>query len=728
MEIDHIYLGDGTTTAIPTYGMDSAYSNDAKLSDGKSLFVNGKGVKVANDPDNKSYSEASFSFTGTGFDLISRTGYNQATIRLEVIDQAGTKIKTMTVNNKGDLELYQIPIVSVQGLAHGTYTVYMGVNKAVDSPFPFLQRGDNFYLDAIRIYDTINVKASTLNKSQQSALDAYRGDREAYTYIKEIRDTLLSVTNFNDALLGNGTTGALYVDSVIDIAHENPGTTEAPEVIGDHRVVTAADYAKIGPKNEVYLSPGQAIVFKFEKDTSANPVSVDIGAKTVLGDEAELSAGFVTVTDSSALTSASNKKWTVNSATAQYYSLDESSLSTGTAVYLVIYNSHSGTDKTKNILSVTDLKVCYDKKPTRTDLPQDSLSVDVPTAKRDMQETEIDPYHFSVDSRTLEAAEVFLNGIVVNETPVEETPTLVEDLRIYHSLNLASDIAVNFMVPVEDLEGYDTFSMSLSINDYEEGYRFFEPEAVRKGEFYYFTLSDLTAVQMTDELEAIFNMTKDGKEYVSKTDYYTIATYAYGQLRNAGAPDSLKTLCADLLIYGTKAQLYKNYRTDSLADMSMTEEQRAYYTDLETVVFGNTNVTGTELEAPTVAWIGKALELKSRISVIYCVDLRQYEGSVEDLTMKVNYLDLDGTEQTVILRDPVPYDEWGICYKFTLDTLPAAELRAVLTAQIFAGDTAISNSLTYSADTYGNNKSGDLGDLCKALFAYSDSAKAFFSN
>ena len=30
-------------------------------------------------------------------------------------------------------------------------------------------------------------------------------------------------------------------------------------------------------------------------------------------------------------------------------------------------------------------------------------------------------------------------------------------------------------------------------------------------------------------------------------------------------------------------------------------------------------------------------------------------------------------------------------------------------------------------DTYGNNKTGTLLDLCKALFAYSDSAKAFFT-
>ena len=66
-------------------------------------------------------------------------------------------------------------------------------------------------------------------------------------------------------------------------------------------------------------------------------------------------------------------------------------------------------------------------------------------------------------------------------------------------------------------------------------------------------------------------------------------------------------------------------------------------------------------------------------------------------------------------------------YVFTLDTLLAAELRAIVSAQIFAGETPVSCTLQYSADTYGNNKTGPLLHLCKALFAYSDSAKAYFA-
>jgi hypothetical protein len=65
-------------------------------------------------------------------------------------------------------------------------------------------------------------------------------------------------------------------------------------------------------------------------------------------------------------------------------------------------------------------------------------------------------------------------------------------------------------------------------------------------------------------------------------------------------------------------------------------------------------------------------------------------------------------------------------YAFTVDTLLAAELRAVVSVQVYAGDTPVSCTLQFSADTYGNNQKGDLLTLCKALIAYSDSARAYF--
>ncbi len=107
-------------------------------------------------------------------------------------------------------------------------------------------------------------------------------------------------------------------------------------------------------------------------------------------------------------------------------------------------------------------------------------------------------------------------------------------------------------------------------------------------------------------------------------------------------------------------------------------------------------------------------------------DPADYSGKAEELSLRVSYVGISGqTEATVITGAELYNPEKGL-YAFSFDGLLAAELRSVVSAQIYEGNTPVSCTLQYSADTYGNNKTGALGDLCKALFAYSDSAKAYF--
>ena len=95
------------------------------------------------------------------------------------------------------------------------------------------------------------------------------------------------------------------------------------------------------------------------------------------------------------------------------------------------------------------------------------------------------------------------------------------------------------------------------------------------------------------------------------------------------------------------------------------------------------------------------------------------------MRLKVTYKDYAGQTQTKYLSGAEPYGITGR-YAFSFDGLLAAELRAVLSVQVYEGSTPLSCTLQYSADTYGNGKTGTLLTLCKALFAYSDSAKAYF--
>ena len=231
---------------------------------------------------------------------------------------------------------------------------------------------------------------------------------------------------------------------------------------------------------------------------------------------------------------------------------------------------------------------------------------------------------------------------------------------------------------------------------------------------------------MNDVIRATLYMTKDGQAFCSETDSYSIAQYAYTQLNKTGITESLKTLCADLLRYGSKAQIFKAYRTDSLADANMTEEHRACLSDIEAVTFGNTNRVLDDLTNAPITWAGKSLNLESKVALKFVFNPAAYKGDLTALTLRISHTDTQGATKTATVSNPELYNESLGYYVFTVDSLLAAELRAVVSAQIYNGDTPVSATLQYSPDTYGNNKTGVLEDLCKALFAYSDSAKAYF--
>ena len=311
-----------------------------------------------------------------------------------------------------------------------------------------------------------------------------------------------------------------------------------------------------------------------------------------------------------------------------------------------------------------------------------------------------------------------------------QLPIPDESVAILHSLNLASDISINYVVAASQLASYDSFYLECVLPLYEDnrlsGTRSIRVEPEARGSYYYFTLKGVTAVQMGDSIEAILYMSSGNASYYSNTDIYSVADYAYAQLAKAQAAHSLKALCADLLYYGSCAQIYKNYRTDALADGAMTEEQRSYLSNSDAVTFGNNSSILDDVDDPIITWVGKSLSLESKVILKFVVDTASYEGFVEDLSLRVSYTDYKGEAKTLILTDPQVYGTGSTRYVFDFDGLLAAELRSVVEVAVFEGDTQLSSTLRYSADTYGNNKTGTLLTLCKALMAYSDSALAYF--
>ena len=314
----------GTTNTKNVYGYDPAYADSSKFSMGSATKVT-----VAADTYKEGKTQwptATFTFTGTGFDVISLTDNTSGAIFVDVYKgtaTSGDSVKSYAVNNyysykqnengqwvvskDGNNALYQIPVMKVSGLDYGEYTAVIRV--AYSSFFDQTTKNEyNFWLDAIRVYDTMGKDNAT-----------YEQDNEGYPQYIKLHDELVKTGSSIDAKLG----ATVFID----------GAAEA----------TIAQYKNYGPNNEVYLANGQAITFKIP--ANANIASIQIGAKAPNG------TAKMTVTGT-------DDPKEISSATEMYYKVNVDA----TAADKVVAIANKGT----GILSLTNLKITFKTNPNAT--------------------------------------------------------------------------------------------------------------------------------------------------------------------------------------------------------------------------------------------------------------------------------------------------------------------------------------------------------------------------
>lgn len=313
------------------YGYDDAYNKD-----NSSMLSMGTAHKVTvtsamadtnawKEQPTSAWPTASFTFTGTGFDIISLTDNTSGAILVKVTGENYNKNflvdnyygynyneKTgewTTDKTGGNNALYQIPVMKVTDLPHGTYNVTIQVffNEFFDGT----ESGTyNFWLDAIRIYNPMGKNYD------------YTADNEGYPQYILIHDELVKTDE---------TRGVVFID----------GAEEA----------TIGQYANYGPNNEVYLAQGQAISFKLTGNTN-EIASIQIGAKAPKG-TATMTVKGVNVT--------TKLEKPLETATEMYYDITEQAK----GGRLVTISNTSG-----SILSLTNLKITYTKADQKVTLSE----------------------------------------------------------------------------------------------------------------------------------------------------------------------------------------------------------------------------------------------------------------------------------------------------------------------------------------------------------------------
>ena len=101
-------------------------------------------------------------------------------------------------------------------------------------------------------------------------------------------------------------------------------------------------------------------------------------------------------------------------------------------------------------------------------------------------------------------------------------------------------------------------------------------------------------------------------------------------------------------------------------------------------------------------------------------------GSLSDLSVVVK--DADGQVlKTFTAADFADYNTAGTQKSVVFDGLASTEMRKAVTFQVMVGDTAVSNSRTYSIQTYAYSKQNDAaqGTLVQDMIKYGDSMVAW---
>lgn len=272
----------GRTQGYNNFGFDKYYEENQLGASGS--------VKYTTTPG----ASAQLTFKGTGMELYLRTQNANATsdpateannaadhsymlVQVYAGDTADANnlkrmsfvdVNNLFVQHGTDKYGYNTPCWTVDGMTYGTYTVVVRYVKGTTY---------GLAIDGFRVTNTLNPSDATTN-------GFYADVGEANMQTAEIRNMVLAKADVNVTDLADNwyKVGNDVIDAVFDkddvisgatiISKQNDGTGTT--------VTVDKDLVNIGPKNEIYLKNGQAVVMEL----TGNYASVQVGMRSLTGE------------------------------------------------------------------------------------------------------------------------------------------------------------------------------------------------------------------------------------------------------------------------------------------------------------------------------------------------------------------------------------------------------------------------------------------------------------
>lgn len=361
------------------HGYDKSYKADSEFSNGSAyqaqltLSKNDGGIVTTQD-------KATFTFTGTGFDLISECGTDTGmlwtviqnsegkTVKTYLVDtyftgDEGTSDKESIISGEGILD-YQVPVVRCTDLARDTYTVEVygwltdGSGVVAKTAEETTENGEVSEQTIAEVLDDMSVKNVDASEVEATCMDdnsvllggtgveetaaksrtarAAVATTSANVYIDGVR-VYNTLSENNGANKYTKSEQNVKYESVYDYVKNSLDANEEDAAVyveydGNQDAWNIADYKQQGPENEVYLTPGHSIAIAL--DGYSKDKTVQIAAKAING---EVSCSGL-------------EKTSLSTATEMYYTAEVITDDDGSA-YVQITNNAGG------VLALSEMKV-----------------------------------------------------------------------------------------------------------------------------------------------------------------------------------------------------------------------------------------------------------------------------------------------------------------------------------------------------------------------------------
>lgn len=311
----------------------------------------------------------------------------------------------------------------------------------------------------------------------------------------------------------------------------------------------------------------------------------------------------------------------------------------------------------------------------------------------------------------------------------EPTYKFNSNLSISMSISVGAEMQVIYNITNSKVKNFESFYLEV-VQDVAEGEDIVNifslsnenmvPVTNAAGNIsrYSVTFTGINASEMGDRFTAtLYAVEADGTVNYGTSMASSIKDYLMGLLVDSTSSATLKTLAVDMLNYGTAAQTYFNYNTANPVNADLTAQQLALGTQVipEAVDKSSSTTTGKRIIT--------SVSLMSKVVLsITC----PYAATTSS-NLKFVIKDAKGK----ILEELAPTEINTNNCKATYDNVGAAQMRNLITIELYDNNVLVSRTVTWSIESYvaqmrASSTSAELINAVNAMLIYGDSAAAHF--